>query len=259
MITRIVCTHDATKLAETLRRLLEAEQHPVCVSVGRHSIDAFESARTSNEAVLLIWSDNAPGAHYMLDWATRFDPARLIEIAAVSGWPDLDRREPVIDFAHWSGSRGDNAWSDLIERLDDITLATAPPKLKAPPPRRAAAALVIASAAAMIGALAIRMHSDVVQPPAPPPTDEPMQAALDTNPNDGVGGPLVAIEPASVEDELTAIDAPHDISAPRLDIVSAPVFTELPEIHALSIRNATLLEQLSALNPMRRQDDGANN
>ena len=53
---RIVCTHDAVKTAQTLRRLLEAELHTVDVSFGRHSLDHFESALNSHEIALLIWS-----------------------------------------------------------------------------------------------------------------------------------------------------------------------------------------------------------
>src|SRR4029079_13240255 len=70
---RIVCARDAVKTAETLRRLLEAEQHRVDVSFGRHSLDQYTHALESGEIALLIWSANAPGAHYMFEWAERFD------------------------------------------------------------------------------------------------------------------------------------------------------------------------------------------
>jgi hypothetical protein len=114
---RIVCARDAVRTAETLRRLLEAEQHRVDVSFGRHSLDQYTQALESGEIALLIWSANAPGAHYMFEWAERFDRRRIIEIADATGWPEFKRAAPVIDFVGWNGTRGSKAWLALSERL----------------------------------------------------------------------------------------------------------------------------------------------
>lgn len=117
---RIICTHDAKKLAETLARILGAEGDDVRLSYGRQSLDELPAARTAREAVLLIWSYDAPSAHYMLEWANAIAPERLAEIARAPGWPRTKRRAPVIDFAAWRGERAGKAWSALAERLRTI-------------------------------------------------------------------------------------------------------------------------------------------
>ncbi|MGH6950225.1 MAG: hypothetical protein ACREH4_05100, partial [Vitreimonas sp.] len=139
---RIVCTHDAVKLADVLMRLLGAEQHQVCLLVGRQSLTELEAAKTARDAVILIWSPNAPSQHYMREWARHIPPARLIEIARAAGWPHDERRAPVIDFIAWRGQRNSRAWSSLKERLRLIARGLEPPTHSAP--KRAAMAIGLA-------------------------------------------------------------------------------------------------------------------
>ena len=89
---RIVCTHDAVKFAEMLLRLLGAEQHQVRLLAGRQSLAELEAAKTAQDAVLLIWSANAPSQHYMREWARNIPPGRLIEIARAS-WLYMSRND----------------------------------------------------------------------------------------------------------------------------------------------------------------------
>ena len=78
---RIICTHDAVKLAEMLTRLLEAEEHRVRLTYGRQAMSELEEARDARDAVLLIWSPDARSQTYMLEWARNIDPVALVEIA----------------------------------------------------------------------------------------------------------------------------------------------------------------------------------
>jgi hypothetical protein len=245
---RIVCARDAVKTAETLRRLLEAEQHRVDVSFGRHSLDQFTHALDSGEIALLIWSANAPGAHYMLEWAERFDRRRVIEIADATGWPELKRTAPVIDFVGWNGTRGSKAWLALSERLRPFARVR---EIKAPPPRKAMLALGAAAAAAMVGAVVVRVHAGPVDLPAPATPD---QEALHVNAGGGVGGPLEstaedAVEPPSIEDVLS-VEAPHVAPIQQLHVVRTLNLAALPELTPIHIRQPTLLERLAELNPI---------
>ncbi|MFZ2030564.1 MAG: hypothetical protein WAU68_09670 [Vitreimonas sp.] len=255
---RIICARDAVKTAETLRRLLEAEQHRVNVSIGRHSLDEFAHALECGEIAVLIWSANAPGAHYMFEWAARFDRKRVVEVASASGWPELKRAAPVIDFVGWNGTRGSRAWVALSERLRPFSRAR---ELKAPPPRQAFMALGMAAAAAMIGAVVVRVNAG----PAVLPMPEPQQDALHVSAGDGVGGPLEAtpadaIEPPSIED-TTLIIPPHFAPMPQLHVAPSGPLTELPEVKLVALRSPTLMEQLEDLNPLQfvqRRADTAN-
>ncbi len=255
---RIVCARDAVKTAETLRRLLEAEQHRVDVSFGRHSLDQFTRALERGEVALLIWSANAPGTHYMFEWAERFDRRRMIEIADATGWPDMKRATPVIDFAGWNGTRGSKAWIALTERLRPFARVR---EIKAPPPRQAMMALGLAAAAAMVGAVVVRVNAG----PSTLPTPEPQQDALHVSAGGGVGGPLErdpsdAVEPPSIED-VEMIVAPHVAQMPQLHIASNEQIAELPEVKHIVLREPTLLERLEDLNPLQfvqRQTNTAN-
>jgi hypothetical protein len=238
---RIVCTHDAIKLAEMLMRLLEAEQHQVRLLPGRQSLADLEAAKASHDAVLLIWSANAPSQHYMREWARNIPAARLIELARAPGWPQGERKAPVIDFIAWRGERGARAWNSLNERLRIIARAQEPSR---PAPKRAVMAMGLASIAAVGGAAMVRMHEAPGPALAAPDASEQTLAALE--PEIGVGGPLSASpEPPSVEElEIRARFAP-------LDAAPAPDLLEISEYLSPSIRPPTLLERLSALNPLR--------
>jgi hypothetical protein len=113
---RIICTYDALKLAETLTRLLEAEEHRVRLSVGRQSLSELETARCERDAVLVIWSPDARSQIYMLEWANKIDATRLVEISLADP-PRVARKATVIDFSHWRGERGERAaWNALNDR-----------------------------------------------------------------------------------------------------------------------------------------------
>jgi hypothetical protein len=242
---RIVCTHDAVKLAEMLMRLLEAEEHQVRLLHGRQSLADLEEAKASCDAVVLIWSANAPSQHYMREWARNIPPARLIELARAPGWPESERKAPVLDFIAWRGERGARAWNALNERLRIIARATAPKK---PPPSRAALALGLASIAAVGGAAMVRMNETLPTPATSPETREQSIAVVD--PETGVGGPLSAIEPASVE-ELEALRLVPNPRFTPLELTTPPDLVEIPETALAELPPPTLFERLSALNPLR--------
>lgn len=243
----IVCAHDAVKLAETLMRLLEAEQHQVRLSFGRQSQAEIEAAKASSDAVILIWSDNAPSQHYMLEWARQIPQERLIELARTTNWPRSARKPPPIDFTNWRGVRGARAWNALNDRLRAIARSLEPAK---PQPKRAALALGLASIAAVGGAIAVRINDAPVA--LQMAEEEPQTIIALDDIHSGIGGPLRAIEPASA-DEIDL--AP--LSAPRF----VPIEGQSPELLEISpytppdVRDATLIERLSSFNPLRREDD----
>jgi hypothetical protein len=241
--TRIVCTHDALKMAETLMRLLAAEGRSVRLSFGRQALAALEGARAERDAVVLIWSPNARSQTYMIEWAHKIDPSRLIELACIADPPKLQRKAPAIDFAKWRGERGGRAWDTLNERLRAVTRTLEPPK---PQPMRAVAALGVVTTVAMAGAIGARMHAPM-QPPAREPA--PQQTA-ELTPTGEIGGPINAFEPASVEDELH-FRTPPDVAL--IDASDSPSFVAIDDLELERLRNETLLERLNALNPLRQR------
>ena len=244
---RIVCTHDAVQFAETLMRLLGAEQQQVRLSYGRASLDDIGRAESAHEAVLLIWSWDAPSQHYMREWARRIEPGRLIEIARAPGAPRSDRRGPVIDFTQWRGERGGRSWNMLGERIRAISRALEPAK---PPPHRAALALGLAGIAAVGGALFVRVN-EAGEASAPSAT---LNIAL-SDESVGVGGPLEVVEPESLE-ALTLARPPRTRFSP-IDRAPAPDLLQLPQIEMPDIRDPTLLELLANLNPLRETKSDA--
>lgn len=236
----IVCTYDALKFAETLTRLLEAEQHAVTLHCGRLQAQAaLEGAVAEKSAVVLVWSADAPSQHYMLEWGQTIPASRLVEVARAPGAPRLNRNAPVIDLAQWRGERGGRAWTILSERLRNVERTLFPPKA---PPKQALMALGLASVAAVGGAFMVRVDS---QPPLPSGSS-PAVAEVGIS-EVALGGVLEAEEPPSAEDILdlpharfTGIDLGRPIEFIQLDLA------DLPEL-----RDATLLERLSGLNPLR--------
>jgi len=245
----IVCTHDGVKLAETLTRLLEAEDHPVRLSYGRQSLQALEAAKTSNDAVLLIWSADAPTSHYMIEWSRHIPEKRLIEIARAPGWPRSTRKAPVIDFVNWRGTRGERAWGALSNRIYTIEEMFEP---RRPQPRHTALALGVAGLAAVTGAIVARINA-----PEAPDYAQEFEANLFVeidDPSAGMGGPLRAVEPASLE-ELNAIPrAPVHRYTP-LEPTPDYELAELPDYTPAEFAEPTLLERLTALNPLRRDTE----
>lgn len=247
---RTICTHDARKLAETLVRLLEAEEHVVRLTYGRQSLHELEDAKESRDAVLLIWSPDAPSQTYMLEWARQIDPERLVEVALSDGWPRIDRKSPVIDFSKWRGERGAKPWNALNERLRVVARGLEPPK---PPPARAALALGAASLAAVGVAFVVRVNDAPVTTAADEAVHEQVVAALPA-PHVAVGGAVVALEPASVED-LAALQR---LSVPRfeaLELTPAPDLVQLADYEPAELRPPTLMERIVALNPLDDQSE----
>lgn len=241
---RTVCTHDGRKLANTLVRLLEAEQHQVRLTFGRQSLSELDAAKASHDAVLIIWSPDAPSQTYMLEWARSIDPNRLVEIALTPSWPRIERVAPVIDFTAWRGERGARPWNALNERLRAVARTMEPPKA----PTRAAIAVGLASVAAVGVAAVVRVNDG----PPPAPVDEPTHTAL-VEETTGLGGALEAIEPPSVEDVFTI----QSTRMPRVPLMPATPTPELVEVKPFDppeIRDPTLLERLRALNPLRLVD-----
>lgn len=242
-----VSTHDAKKLAAELVRLLEAEEHTVRMLVGRQSQAAIEDAKSSRDGVLIIWSEDAPSQSYMLEWLAKIDASRLIEIATSPGWPGRkDRKAAVIDFSNWRGERGGRAWNALSDRLRAVANIIEPPK---PPARHAAVMLSIVSLATVGVAVGVRNNQDLIVPPTQDVANEQV-VHLDA-PRDSVGGAIVSIEPASVDD-LAAVPnlrpltlspihtAPIELTQVRLD--------PIPEV-----RDPTLIERLQQF---VRSEDG---
>ncbi|MFT3729611.1 MAG: hypothetical protein QM759_17450 [Terricaulis sp.] len=251
---RIVCTHDALKTAETLRRLLEAEEHKVVVSYGRQSMAELANVRASKQYVLLIWSYEAPTTQYILDWAAQIDASRLIEIARTGGFPMVTGHAPVIDFSNWNGERGGKAWNALSQRVRSIARENTPKK---PPPKRAALGLAAVSLAAVAGAVFVRAHDVMHAQPQVAPEPDQITAQVDNPaPGDGVGGPLRAVEPLS-EDYLYTVDP-----APSMHFTNVSVTPladlRVPELDPqTSLRAPTFFERLSDFNPLNRDSDQA--
>ncbi|HYD88248.1 MAG TPA: hypothetical protein VEA80_12280 [Vitreimonas sp.] len=250
----IVCSYDGVPLAETLMRLLEAEEHAVRLSYGRGSANDLDAAKASKHAVLLIWSADAPGQHYMKEWARQIPEHRLVEIASAAGWPKSERKAPVIDFTAWRGTRGARAWNALTERLRQMQRAIEPQRS---PPKRAALALGLASLAAVSGAIMVRVNQGAPTIAAPDGL-EPQSIALIEDPSVGVGGPLSAIEPASA-DELTLVRLSPNPHVALLDAGPPPDLMELPAYEPPAIRDPTLVERIGEFNPLRRDGEAEEN
>jgi hypothetical protein len=236
---RIVCTHDAVKFAGDLMRLLDAEQHSVQVCHGRRTGKELEQGQAEKSAVLLIWSADARSQSYMHDWARAIAPSRLIELARAPGAPRLDHHAPIIDFSSWRGERGCRAWNTLSERLRLVERTLNPPK---PPPKQAIAAMGMASIAAVAGAFMVRMNT----PDAPAP--ESNELAL-VDEEVAMGGALEAMEPPSVDDWVPPLQRQR--FAPLRTAPPAPLPQDIAALELPELRDATLLERLDSLNPMR--------
>ncbi len=243
---RIVCTHDATKVAEMLVRLLEAEQHIVRLTCGRQAYHDLEAAKDAEEAVILIWSPAAPTQEYMLAWAERTDAQRRIELARAPGAPRIARAAPIIEFANWRGERGGRAWNALNDRLRTVSRQLEP---AAPPPRYAVMALGAAGLLAIGGAFVVRIN-DVAAPrqqAATAPATLPFSEAT------GVGGAVEFIEPASVEDVFTLPRLPSRIAP--LTPQAHPSLYLVDPYEPAEFRDPTLLERLRDINPLRDRGD----
>jgi hypothetical protein len=245
---RIVCSHDAVKLAEMLTRLLEAEEHRVRLTYGRQALLELEEAREARDAVLLIWSPDARSQSYMLEWVRNIDPVRLVEISrGAHDFHPIKRLAAVIDFTNWRGQRGARAWKALTERLGVIARSLAPP---APVPAKALMAMGVASMAAVAGAVMVRVHMPVDQGVTPAPLEE----IAATDPASGVGGPLSAIEPDSLEDDLIRLR--HYPELAPLDMPPATPLAPVADYEAPELRDPTLRERFDgAINTLRTLGD----
>ncbi len=249
-----VSTHDAKKLAADLVRLLEAEEHPVRMLVGRQSQVAIEDAKNSRDAVLIIWSEDAPSQTYMREWLRQIDPSRLIEIATAQGWPERkERKAPVIDFSSWRGERGGRAWNALSDRLKAVARGIEPPK---PPARHAAVVLGLVSVA--IVGVAAGVRDQLTLAPETVAAEAPHQQIVQLEaPTDAVGGALYATEPGSVDD-LAALPPIRLVNAPQLHY--APIELTVPNLDPIpEVRDPTLMERLQTFNPLAREDQTTGN
>lgn len=243
----IVCTYDAAKFAETLTRLLEAEQHAVRLYCGRlQSQGALEAAKTDKSAVVLVWSVDSPSQHFMREWADTVPSSRLVEVARAPGAPRLNRNAPVIDFTQWRGERGCRTWTILSERLRVVERTLFPPN---GPPKQALVALGLASIAAVGGAFMVRVDAqNPVLGESTPVIAQNGESGVNGVNEAALGGAMLAEEPPSAED--IALELPRarfaGIDLGRPIEVRSLEFAELPEL-----RDATLLERLSDLNPLR--------
>jgi hypothetical protein len=244
---RIICTYDAAKLAETLTRLLEAEQHRVRLTSGRQTMSELDEARTSRDAVMLIWSPAARSQTYMIEWAHKIDPVRLVEIAVTPDAPRIARKANVIDFSHWRGERGGGAWHGLVDRLRAVENVLNPPK---PPSKYAMFAMGMASAAAVTGAVVMRVN-DTSLPIAPQDAADEQLVAED--PSTGLGGPLRAMEPASLDEDPLRIRRMPQL-APLRD-TRRIALSDVPQVRYMTLRDETLLERLTSLNPLQGIED----
>ncbi|MCX7357721.1 MAG: hypothetical protein NT015_06215 [Alphaproteobacteria bacterium] len=248
-----VSTHDAKKLAAELVRLLEAEEHTVRMLVGRQSQVAIEDAKSSRDAVLIIWSEDAPSQTYMREWLRQIDAARLIEIATAPGWPERkDRKSPVIDFSSWRGERGGRAWNTLSDRLKTVARGIEPPK---PPARHAAIALGIVSVAIVGVAASVRDHLALApETAAAAPQEQIVQLEA---PTDAVGGALYATEPGSIDD-LTALAPVRLLNTQQIHM--APIELTRVNLDPIpEVRDPTLIERLQgALSREESEQTGGN-
>jgi len=249
---RIICTHDAAKLAETLTRLLEAEDHRVRLTIGRQAMGELEGARETKDAVVLIWSPDARSQTYMLEWARQIEAERVIDVTLTPDWPRMGRKVTAIDFAHWRGDRSERAaWNALNDRLRGVARELNPPK---PPPKYATLALGLASAAAMTGAVFLRMND--VGAPLIPGTPSAGDQLVAGDPDTGLGGPVLAMEPASVGQ--WGIPERNFPDAPLIRDSGGPELMNMPQpIRHMELRDATLLERLNAFNPLRERENEA--
>lgn len=246
-----VSTHDARKVVADLVRLLEAEEHRVRVISGRHSAAEIDAAKTSRDAILMVWSKDAPASSYMLEWLRQSDPTRLVEVAISPGWPERkDRKAPVIDFSTWRGERGGRAWNALADRLKAVSNIVDPPK---PPALGAALGLGAASFAAVFVAIGVRNAADH---PVSTPTLEPQQAVATLEaPTVSVGGALYTLEPPSVDDIALVPDV-RPLRIPLVDVTAEPDLIELNTAPLPEVRDPTLIERLRGLNlPLPRAND----
>ena len=130
----------------------------------------------------------------------------------------------------------------MIERLRAIARALNPPK---PPPTDALLAMGMASAAAVAGAVVVRVNDASLRSSRRRARSTKQLAAGD--PNTGIGGPLSAIEPASLEDDAFAC-APlcRELRAARRQPPRSRSRT-CRTYRESTLRDHTLLERLNAL------------
>jgi hypothetical protein len=237
----IVSAYDGQKTAQGLMRLLTAEQHVVETIYGRQSLDRLQEVAAGDQAVLLIWSMDAPSAHYMLEWLRNIAPKRLIEVARTPGWPQTKARVgSVIDFSSWGGERGGRAWRALTERLDTVARVMRPEQ---PAPLKPILVMGALSAALLVGAGYQRAHAPSIDPAAKTDDTQVAAAAPIGDGGEGRGGPLQVTEPASADDEF---DATRPISRVRnLDTPLARPLTDTDIAPPQYFRAPTMVERVT--------------
>jgi hypothetical protein len=104
----------------------------------------------------------------------------------------------------------------------------------------------LVSAAAVTSAVFVRANE--APPAAAPEPVGPTVAAIEEH-QEAYGGPLVALEPASMEDLTLDMRPVRTLSS--LDLTGAPDLSAAEQVAILDIREPTLLERIGELNPLR--------
>lgn len=259
---RIVCTRDAVETAQSIQRLLSAEEHTVELSFGRTSMTLIDGACESGEAVLLIWSPGAPTTHYMRQWAARVSPAKLVEIARGSVVPPSDTRAaPVIDFSHWNGTRGGAAWRALEDRLRQIGRSSEQPK---PAPKVPAMVLGLVSAMLVVGAVTERVLDAQRGGGGAPADDQLVEASEFLTPalHEGpvaAGGAITATEPASAgefDNVMSLRLARANATVPALDPLNAAPLRAPDAADPVHFSQLSMMDRLASIAaPLVRGED----
>jgi hypothetical protein len=248
---RLVYTHDAAPFAENLARLLAAEDYNVRSCCGRRTLHEIEASRNAKEAVMLVWSYDAPGQHFMLEWARATDASRLVEVSRAPGAPRKERRAPIIDFASWRGERSARAWLALSDRLRAVARVLDPPK---PAQVQATVALGLASMAAVAGAFVVRANDSYEAPVAP----EQQAMLAPSSVSAGMGGAMRAVEPASYGNAAVHVRAYSEAAIPLASSASASL-QQIAAIEPVEFRpegrNPTLLEQFANFLPQPKEEN----
>ena len=246
---RIVYSYDAEATAEDIQYHLLAEGFAAEIINGREYTGMIASICDADYAIVLVWSKEAPATDYMQNWARAVDPAKLAEVVRWNNFPHIEgRRANPIDFTRWNRHRDDIAWRALETRLRNIGRAFEPKKNPSAGPM---AVMMAASAAAVVGGAIVRSDQEG---PMIVHTLQPQSVAQATNdiarapmPGVAAGGPLAALEPASID----TADEPAILRRPRRQLrgIEARTFATLSRPRdataPLEYKEASIFERLS--------------
>ena len=136
----------------------------------------------------------------------------------------------------------------MNERLRAVTRVYEPPK---GPSQQAVMLMGLASVAAVGGALAVRMND--VAPTQPMQVANSETISFADAGDAGIGGATAFVEPPSADDLFRLPRVPGRL--PLLPQRTSVILTEIEPAPVMDIRDATLLERLQSLNPLRNSED----